>query len=304
MSAPRDPDDLASALLDGLLTGDEAAAARRDPAVAARLAELAAVRDAVRRPPAGPDPVVRERGLTAALTAYDAGDEAGERGQGDEPARAAISSLGRARAAARPGTSRAGTSGRTRGSARRRWLTAAAVMLVVVGLGVLARNWDTGSDNTDTAAQEVATDESSEDAGGSDSAAEEPDSGSAEEGAAPSGAPGVIVDLGDADSPDGLVDRARSILAERFAGPLAEGSAGEVEADPGADEVADVLSAACSDDADAERLPASSGTVVLQGRATLDGEPVDVWVLTSDGNERVVAIDATCAVVVDQPLQD
>ena len=38
MTAPRDPDDLASALLDGRLTDDEAAAARRDPAVAARLA--------------------------------------------------------------------------------------------------------------------------------------------------------------------------------------------------------------------------------------------------------------------------
>ncbi|MGH6693611.1 MAG: hypothetical protein ACREF4_23330, partial [Gammaproteobacteria bacterium] len=47
MTAPRDPDDLASALLDGLLTDDEAASARRDPAVAARLAELAAVREVV-----------------------------------------------------------------------------------------------------------------------------------------------------------------------------------------------------------------------------------------------------------------
>jgi hypothetical protein len=43
---------------------------------------------------------------------------------------------------------------------------------------------------------------------------------------------------------------------------------------------------------------------VLQGRATVDGEPVDVWVLDADGEERLVAVDASCAVVVDQPLRN
>ncbi|HET6835729.1 MAG TPA: hypothetical protein VFH30_17815 [Acidimicrobiales bacterium] len=303
MTAPRDPDDLASALLDGRLTDDEAAAARRDPAVAARLAELAAVRDAVGRPPAGPDPAVRERGLAAALAAYDAGDAAGEGNEGDEPVGAAVSPLGRARAVARPATPRADTPWRLRGRASRRWLTAAAVLLVVVGLGVLARNWDSGNDDTDTAALEVATDEGSNDAGGAGSAAEGADSGTTEESAAPSGGPAGIVDLGDVDSADALADRARSILAARFDSGLAEGSGGEAEADQGADGQG-FLPPACSDDAEAEVLSAGPQRVVLQGRAVFDGEPVDVWVLAADGEERVVALDASCAVVVDQPLQD
>ena len=297
MTTPRDHDDLASALLDGLLTDDVAAAARRDPAVAARLAELAAVREALARPPADPDPAVRERGLAAALAAYDAS----ERSEADEPVRAAVSPLGRARAAARPATSRADTPWRPRGRAPRRWLTAAAVMLVVVGLGVLARNWNVGNDDTDTAAREAATDESSNDAGGAGSAAGDADSGTTEESAAPSGGPAGIVDFGEVDSSDALADRARSILAERFDSPLAQGSAGEAEADQGADGGAGFLPAACSDDA--EDLSAAPQTLVLRGRAIFDGEPVDVWVLAADGEERVVAIDASCTVVVDQPLQ-
>ena len=41
---------------------------------------------------------------------------------------------------------------------------------------------------------------------------------------------------------------------------------------------------------------------MLEARATLDGDSVDVWVLAADGTERVVAIDTTCEVVVDRPL--
>ena len=49
------------------------------------------------------------------------------------------------------------------------------------------------------------------------------------------------------------------------------------------------------------RIPATGETVVLEARATLDGDRVDVWVLAADGTERVVAIDTTCEVVVDRP---
>jgi hypothetical protein len=297
MTAPRDLDDLACALLDGLLTDDEAASARRDPAVAARLAELAAVREMVGRPPAGPDPAARERGLSAALAAYDAADADAE------PVRGAAGPAGRGRAAARPATSRADTPWRAQGSARRRWLTAAAVMLVVVGLGALASNWDTGGDDADTATQAGVTEESSNEGEASDAAADD-GGGATEETAAPGDDLSAIVDLGDVDSSEALADRARSILAQRPAGPPAAASGDEAEEGQRAGGDADFLPSACGADAESELLPAAPGRVVLQGRATVDGEPVDVWVLDADGEERLVAVDASCAVVVDQPLQN
>ena len=297
MTAPRDLDDLACALLDGLLTDDEAASARRDPAVAARLAELAAVREMVGRPPAGPDPAARERGLSAALAAADAADADAE------PVRGAAGPAGRGRAAARPATSRADTPWRAQGSARRRWLTAAAVMLVVVGLGALASNWDTGGDDADTATQAGVTEESSNEGEASDAAADD-GGGATEETAAPGDDLSAIVDLGDVDSSEALADRARSILAQRPAGPPAAASGDEAEEGQRAGGDADFLPSACGADAESELLPAAPGRVVLQGRATVDGQPVDVWVLDADGEERLVAVDASCAVVVDQPLQN
>jgi hypothetical protein len=287
MTAPRDPDELASALLDGLLTDDEAAAAMRDPAVVARLAELAAVREAVRRPPAGPDAVARERGLAAALAAFDAGDEAGEPRTTGVPGGTTVSPRGR----------RGETPWRPRGTAGRRWLTAAAVVLAVVGLGVLVSNWDPGGDDADTAGN-AAT--GIDDAGRSGTAAEEaPEGGAAEEHAAPSVAPGGIVDLGEVDSPEALAERARSARAEGFTSPQGQAFGSEAGADEGGGAVP--LARRCPDAA-AGRLPEAGETIVLEARAALDGDSVDVWVLTADGEERVVAVDATCAVVVDQPL--
>jgi hypothetical protein len=279
MTAPRDPDELASALLDGLLTDDEAAAAKRDPAVAARVTELAAVREAVGRPPAGPGPVARERGLAAALAAFEAGDEAGEQRGTGTSAGTTVSPLGRRRPAGRG------------------WLTAAAIVLAVVGvvgLGVLASNWDTGSDDGDTAGS------SSDDAGRSDTTLEEPESGTAEESAPPSVASGGIVDLGDVDSPEALAERARSAGADGAPTALGQASGGEDAADEGGGGVP--LAGQCADAAAAGWLPATGETIVLEARATLDGDRVDVWVLVADGKERVVAVDASCAIVVDEPL--
>jgi hypothetical protein len=297
MTAPRDPDELASALLDGHLSDDEATAATRDPAVAARLAELAAVREAVRRTPAGPDPAARERGLAAALAAFDAGDGGEQRGT-SASAGTTVSPLGRRRSAARPAAARRGTPRLPRGTASRRWLTAAAIVLAVVGvvgLGVLAANWDTGSDDGDTAAS------SSDDAGRSGNATEEqPESGSAEESVPPSVAPGGIVDLGDVDSPEALAERARSALADGSPSALGQASDGEDAADEGGGGVP--LAGQCADAPAAGRLPAAGETIVLEARATLDGDGVDVWVLVADGKARVVAVDPTCAIVLDEPL--
>jgi hypothetical protein len=298
MTAPDDPDDLASALLDGLLSDDEAAVARRDPAVVARLAELAAVREAVRRPPAGPEPVARERGLAAALAAFEAGDDPAEQRAAGAGGRTAAA--GGRRPAERPTAARTGTPWRPRGTAGRRWLTAAAVVLAVVGLGVLASNWDTGSDNADTAGGEATARESDDAGGGSGSATEEEPEGAAEQGGAPTVAPRGTVDLGDVDSSEALAERARSALAAGSPSPLDEASGGQGAADQGAG--GGTLLSQCADAADAARLPAAGETIVLQGRATLDSDTVDVWVLAADGKERVVAVDATCAVVVDRPL--
>jgi hypothetical protein len=298
MTAPRDPDELASALLDGLLTDDEEAAAKRDPVVVARLAELAEAREAVRRPPAGPDPVARERGLAAALAAFEAGDEAGEQRGAAVPAGTTVSPLGRRRPAARPAGVRDGTPWRPRGTSGRRWLTAAAIVLAVVGLGVLASNWDPGSDSTDTAGDAASGSDDAERSG--NATAEEDEEGTAAESTTPSVAPGGIVYLGDVDSPGALADRVRSARARGVASPL--GQAGEQDAagDEGAGGVP--LPAQCTNAAATGRLPAAGETIVLDARATLDGDRVDVWVLATDGKERVVAVDATCVVVVDQPL--
>jgi hypothetical protein len=296
MTASRDPDDLASALLDGLLTDDEAAMARRDPEVVARLAELAAVREAVRRPPEGPDPVARERGLAAALAAFEAGDETAEQRGASASTGTTVGDPGR-RPAGRPVAARSGTPWRPRGTVGRRWLTAAAIVLAVVGLGVLASNWDSGSgsDSADTAAGGGDDAERSGDA-----TAEEPEGGTAEESAPPSVAPGGIVDLGDVDSPGALAERAQAALAGGYARPLGRESSGQDTADEDAGDGA--LRFHCAD-VDAERLFAAGEAVVLEARATVDGQAVDVWVLSADGNERVVAVDASCAVVVDQPLE-
>jgi hypothetical protein len=299
MTAPRDPDDLASALLDGLLTDDEAAVARRDPAVVARLAELAAVHEAVRRAPAGPDPVARERGLAAALAAFEAGENAAEQ----RWAGAVGSTVGagdRRRPAKRPAAGRAGTPRRPRATAGRRWLTAAAVVLAVVGLGVLASNWDAGSDDADNAAQGGATTRDSDDAGGGSGSATAEERETTEQGAAPTVAPGGVVDLGDVDSSQALAERARSALAAGSSSPPSEAAGGQDAAQEGAG--GDALRSQCADAAGAARLPATGETIVLEARATLDGDSVDVWVLAANGKERVVAVDATCEVVVDRSL--
>jgi hypothetical protein len=295
MTAPRDPDELASALLDGLLTDDEATAAKRDPAVVARLAELAAVREAVRRPLPEPDPVARERGLAAALAAFEAGDGGGEERETGGSAGTTVTALGRRRSVVRPAAGHRGTPGRPRGTVGRRWLTAAAIVVAVVGLGVLASNLDTGSDDGDTAAS------SSDDAERSGNATEErPEGGVAEESAAPSVAPGGIVDLGDVDSPEALAERVRSARADGSLSPLGQASGGEDAADEGSGGVP--LAGQCADAAAAGRFPAAGETIVVEARATVDGDRVEVWVLAADGKERVVAVDATCAIVIDEPL--
>ena len=171
-------------------------------------------------------------------------------------------------------------------------------MLVVVGLGAaLARNWDSGGDDNDTAAQEAETDKSSNEAGAGEDAG-------TDESTPSGGGSSSTLDFGHVGSSGALADRARTILAGRLTGPRAEASGGDAEAQRGADGGAGGLPVTCRDAADAEPLSAVPDRVVLAGHATLDGEPVDVWVLDMEGKQRLVAVDGSCAVVVDRPLQD
>jgi hypothetical protein len=326
MTAPHrpDPDDLASALLDGLLDADESEAARRDPAVVARVAALAAARDALATPPPPPDAAGRERAISAALAAFDA-----ETSVSDDDAITAADAgpsapprpFDHATPLARPAP--AGAAGRGRRTARTerwvRWLgAAAAVVLVVAGVSLLARG--DGSDDGDTAAtsEEVSSGEGgagSEAEGSSeaDDAARDEAAESADQGADGQLAPGEVLDLGAAESPDALADRARSTLAaERGIAdvPVTEPEVGAapdttdpVPGDEGQGGAApEQMSEPLACPTGEATANARGGSVGLRARARLDGQPVEVWVIDVGGSRTVLAVDADCAVILDRPL--
>jgi hypothetical protein len=178
------------------------------------------------------------------------------------------------------------------------------VLLVVVGLGFLARDWGSDGDGDQSSAGSAA-EETSRGAGSADSEesseGEDAGDGQAEEALG-------AVDLGDVESPDALADRARASLPEESDGAEREQSGDDAPAaaDQGS-AVDEGLARACepgADPADGGAFAPLAGTVVLQGRATLDGQPVDVWVIDVEGAQRLVALAADCTVVVDQPLGD
>ena len=317
MTAPHrpDPDDLASALLDGLLDADEAEEARRDPAVVARVAALAAARDALATPPPPPDAAGRERAISAAMSAFDA-----ETSAADDDATATDASPSAPPRTFEPATPlprRASARAGGRGHGRRaapsehwaRWLgVAAAVVLVVAGVSLLARG--DGSGDEDTAAEDTSSGD-----GGAGSEAEAPaEAGeSADESTAGRLASGDVLDLGAAESPDALADRALSTLAAERG--LADVPATEPEAADAPGTTDAVPGNEGQDGAAAERASeplacptgeatatARSGSVDLRARARLDGQPVEVWVIDVGGSLTVLAVDANCAVILDRPL--
>ena len=327
MTAPHrpDPDDLASALLDGLLDADEAEAARRDPAVVARVAVLAAARDALATPPPPPDAAGRERAISAALAAFDA-----ETSATDDDAIAADARpsapprpFDHATPLARPAPGGAAGRGRGRRAALSehwaRWLgVAAAVVLVVAGVSLLARG--DGSDDGDTAAtsEEVSSGEGgagseAEGSGEADDAARDEAAESADQGTDGQLAPGEVLDLGAAESPDALADRARSTLAaERGIAdvPVTEPEVGAspdttdpVPGDEGQGGAApEQMSEPLACPTGEATANARGGSVGLRARARLDGQPVEVWVIDVGGSRTVLAVDADCAVILDRPL--
>jgi hypothetical protein len=274
MTDPHDRrDDLASGLLDGTLPDEAAAAARRDPAVVARVAELAAARDQLRQMPPH-DPVARDRAVAAALAAFD---PAGERDRFADLAAA------RHRRAARA----------------TRWLGAAAAAVAVVaavaGLAVMA------SDGTD---EDQATSSVSEDAGDQEASRESADEstgdgGAGEDSGAASRAPEATLSvegyLGTFDDGAALVDR--------VAADLRSGSSADLDAPDAPESLVPPSGVGCPE---ASLPPAAQRAGAwLGGTATVAGTPVDVWLVPdpdAGGGLRIVAVTPACDAVVDQPL--
>jgi hypothetical protein len=316
MTAPYrpDPDDLASALLDGLLDADEAEAARRDPAVVARVAALAAARDALGTPPPPPDAAGRERAISAALAAFDAETPAADdhATATDVSQSAPPRTFEHATPLPRRASARAGRHGRRAAPSEHwaRWLgaAAAAAVLVVAGVSLLARG--DGSGDEDTAAEDTS---SGQGGGGSEAEAPAEAGESADEGTDGQLASGDVLDLGAAESPDALADRALSRLAAERG--LADVPATEPEAAEAPGTTDAVPGNEGQDGAAAERASeplacptgeatatARGGSVDLRARARLDGQPVEVWVIDVGGSLTVLAVDGDCAVILDRPL--
>jgi hypothetical protein len=266
-------DDLASGLLDGTLPDDAAAAARRDPAVVARVAELAAGRDRLRQVPP-PDPIARDRAVAAALAGFD---RAGERDR--------VADL---------------TARRRRAARASRWLGAAAAAVAVVaavaGLAVMAGD---GTDEDQATSSAAVSDDAGDQEAARESADEATGNGGAggDEGAA-TDAPEPTLSaegyLGSFDDGAALVDRIADLWSASSAdldGPEAQES----------------LVPPSGEGCPEASLPpaAQRDGARLVGTAVVAGTPVDVWLVPdadAGGGFRVVAVTAACEGVVDQPL--
>jgi hypothetical protein len=277
-------DELASALLDGDLPDEEAAAARRDPAVVARAAELSTARDRLRDVPP-PAPAAREAGLAAALAAFD---------EVDRPTR--LTTSGRVHVARR---------------GLPPWLGAAAGVVVLAGvLGALALTGGLGGSSNDSS-------NSSTNAASAPEQSAEGDSGSAGAGSAESSSRdatlGIVFDfgdLGDFTSPDALVARISDMNLTALSPPQPES---------GTDESATTTSPEVATGAQgAVALPGAQVTcrgsdlpeppvggqagIVGHAAARLAGTHVDVWLVRTSTGTRMVALDTSCQVRADSPV--
>lgn len=273
MNAPNspapDPDELASALVDGLLSPEEAERARQDPAVGRRVAELLRVRSLVRDtppPPAG----AADRAVAAALDAF-------------EPTRH-LQVVERAKAAPPPSPWRRSHSGVPS------WLAAAALLVVVVAIGFgLAQLGSGGRDDLDTAGEGSGDDESAEVSDAPSAAEEEADSGAAPQAPSSGEAGTGTLDLGTVDDPDELASR----VGSSFDGPARSTTADDAA---GTDLNETVGCPDLSAAGDPQR-----GSSLFTATALYRGSEVVVHVYELDGVRRLVATDTTCADVVDIP---
>jgi hypothetical protein len=179
-------------------------------------------------------------------------------------------------------------------------------VLAAAAAGVATRDTTSDSDNAATGAAEPETlDDASEgEQEESGAAADAPASGGgaddetvAEE--VPPGAPLAAGDLGSFASADDLVADLRTRAARDTDSTGATDGGGEAAASAG--DLLPDLRSGCGTDLPG---PLEDGDTVVRlwGTATFQGEPVDVLVIRTPDGDRVVALDAGCNVVIDDPL--
>jgi hypothetical protein len=307
---PRDPDDVASDVVDGLLPPDEAAAAQRDPAVAQRVHRILEARDALRSTPPF-DADAAERAIAAAVEVFDPtgpSAPATDQDRATSPLPPPLRSID---------STVAGpvTSSPTSGHGRRPvgpWLAAAAALLVALAtVGLLARNGR--DDSEDTAARSTEAETSSEpDQTGEESTAEGggagapaadeapqggDDAGSASETDARTQADALVHQLGEVRDADELAARVTSSVDGGRDRPTQPTDAGGL-AEEGAESPGGAQSCAgLTTGGDPSR-----GVSVFVADAVLDGNPVRVHVYRSGDHQQLVATDHACTTVVDTPL--
>jgi hypothetical protein len=314
---PRDPDEIASDLVDGLLPPEEAARAQQDPAIQERVARIHQARSALRAT-SPPDPQASEQAITAALAAFDALPPQ----IADVPA-TAVEDITEPplpppvpfpHPAAPPTTPSHGWPAPPAAPHRRRsvqpWLAAAAAIVVVLlAIGLLTRE-DTDEDETaslDTssapASEEPQDGDSAEEGGGGGDAG----SGSADRSSEPPRSPdqestsaapddattqtSTIPHLGEITTPTDLAARVRASQAE------GQGTVTPTPTDEATEAPSNESCPALTAPGDPQR-----GTAVYVADATFNGDPVKVHVYDQNGDRRLVATDQSCTDVVDEPF--
>jgi hypothetical protein len=263
---PRDPDDVASDVVDGLLPPDEAAAAQRDPAVTQRVRRILEARDALRStPPVDAD--AAERAIAAAVDALD------------------------------PMGTPAGTADQDRATSP---LSPSLRSIDSTGMGS-----ETSEDTAASGAQaessepDQAGEESTAEGGGAGAA---PDAGdgasSATEGQSRTRSDAPVPQLGAVRDADELAARVTPSVDDSLDRSPQQPDAGA----PAADESAESLGETASCDGLTATGDPSRGVSVFVADAVLDGTPVRVHVYRSGGQPQLVATDDACTTVVDVPL--
>lgn len=289
-SSPRDLDQLASDLVDGLLPPTEAARAQRDPEIAARVARIEQLRSTLRSvPPAEPSHMSRAIGAAVAAAQVDT----------TAPARVALHAVTPSGSAVpRP----------ARGTPRP-WLAAAAALLVagVVTAGLVA-GLSSGGDDSSNDSAVMADNSPDEPAAGEahdtdDSASAFDENQETDEAGGESPYTAAAVELGAVANSDELV----ALVAQRVTDvtPSSRAPTAGVDTEGSMEEGPSNSTSSAPDGACPGLTEAGDpgrGTLVYVANATLDGSPVRVHVYEQGDDSRLVATDQLCADIVDVPF--